>query len=362
MHDVVILSATEHNDWQSWLDRSYRYDFYHLPSYHLMSELNGEGEAKLLVYSCETHFVAIPILLRPIREIDGLDLDIDGMAWCDVSSVYGYAGPVFSHEQMPKEIRRSSHEALTDTLRDLKVVSVFSRLHPLIGQEAFLSGLGEIQWLGDTVSVDLTLSPQEQRTRYRKDHKYGVNKLVRAGVIVEEDTDWTYLDEFIRIYHDNMERVDAQEYYLFDKSYFLNLRKYLGRRLHLFHCWLEGRIVCSGLFVLCNGIVQYHLSGTNSNDLDLSPMRLLIDGVRRWATMREAEVFFLGGGLGAQSDSLFDFKAGFSDRRHAFALWKWILYPHVYQKLVEAKEQHDLSKGKSLISPSYFPEYRAPMK
>jgi hypothetical protein len=357
MNDILILSTAQESEWRSWLERSCQYDFYHLPSYHLTAEQMGEGEAKLVVFSHEKYFVALPVLLRPIAAIEGLERV--GSQWTDATSVYGYAGPVSSHEQLPVEFSNLFQEALTSTLRKMNVIALFSRLHPLINQESILTSLGELALLGETVSIDLTLSPDAQRKQYRRDHKYGINKLIRAGVVFEEDIEWAFLDEFVEIYRDNMQRVNAEDYYMFDRSYFLNLQKSLGSRLRLFHCWFEDRIVCSGLFVCCNGIVQYHLSGTRSSDLDLSPMRLLVDGVRRWATQRGETVLHLGGGLGAQKDSLFEFKAGFSDRRHSFGVWKWVLLPHIYRELINLRADLAQSDREKFNSSGFFPAYRA---
>ena len=84
-------------------------------------------------------------------------------------------------------------------------------------------------------------------------------------------------------------------------------------------------IVCAGLFGESNGIVQYHLSGTKEQALKLSPLKILINHARQWATPRGANVLHLGGGLGGAHDSLMHFKAGSSDRRHLFKTWRVVL-------------------------------------
>ena len=79
------------------------------------------------------------------------------MEWNDATSVYGYGGPVASHERTPEPVVRNFHAALRAALVERGVVAVFSRLHPLIAQDHSLAGLGDCCANGETVSIDLTL-------------------------------------------------------------------------------------------------------------------------------------------------------------------------------------------------------------
>jgi hypothetical protein len=88
----------------------------------------------------------------------------------------------------------------------------------------------------------------------------------------------------------------------------------------------------------------------------------LLDTARLWAAGQQARVFHLGGGVGARTDSLFQFKAGFSPQRHEFLTWRWILEPERYRAVCEERERSDESSGLELASADYFPEYRAPAR
>src|SRR5438552_3097776 len=83
-------------------------------------------------------------------------------------------------------------------MRDLRVVTVFSRLHPLFPQRPLLTGLGELQ-ASRTVSIDLTLPAAAQRAGFRKSFKDAINKLRRLGLTVVRDTNGLYFKEFIHI-------------------------------------------------------------------------------------------------------------------------------------------------------------------
>jgi hypothetical protein len=359
MADLRVLRADQDLAWLSVLRQSFQHDSYHLPSYQILAEKRGEGQGHLFVYSKGPDLIALPLLLRPLELVPGLEQI--GAGWWDATSVYGYAGPVVSHTDFPASALKDFQAALREALQERRIVTVFSRLHPLIPQRGLLSGLGECKSMGQTVSIDLTLPIDVQRARYRKDHKYGINKLKRLGVTCLNDQDKSYLNEFIDIYHETMCRVNAADNYFFDRMYFERLISAPGLDVQLFICLLENEAICGGLFMLCDGIVQFHLSGTRTEFRKLAPTKLLIDTVRLWANEHKLQVFHLGGGVGSQEDSLFRFKAGFSDQRQEFAVWCWVLLPDIYDQLCQEKAQWNIRNGLKTASSEYFPAYRHPI-
>jgi hypothetical protein len=359
MNRLKVLTTDQHAEWAAVLEQTKRYDFYHLPQYHSLAEEWGEGSGRLFVYTEGPFTIALPLLLRPLAPVPGVEQL--GAAWKDATSVYGYAGPVTSHAAIPPEVAGNFQTALRERLESLGVVAVFSRLHPQLPQQALLGGLGEYRRLGPTVSIDLTLPPAVQRAGFRKNHKEGINRLRRAGVTTWWDQGRTYLREFVPLYHQTMRRVQAAAAYFFPCAYFEGLCAVLSSRAHLFVSLLGGRLICGVLVVECNGFLQYHLGGTEDEFVRRSPMKLLIDDVRLWATGRGLSVFHLGGGVTSQpDDSLLHFKAGFSDRRHDFCVWRWVLCPDIYRQAVAAREQWNERHGLRVAVADYFPAYRPP--
>ncbi|MFC4639976.1 GNAT family N-acetyltransferase [Deinococcus hohokamensis] len=339
----MIEFITEQVAWQQALNEVGGYDFYHTHDYHQLEQKPGET-ATLLRFREEGTLILLPLLLRPLPSALGRpDLH-------DATSVYGYAGPLAQGDTAAVEA--AFQQMLETALRERGVVTVFSRLHPLLDHSAVLTGLGEVFTTGVTVSLDLTEPPEAQRAAYRRDTKYNLNKLRRGGVECRELPWAEYGDVFVSIYDETMRRVEAQSSYFFPRAYYDRLFEMEGVETRLFGCIQNGEVVCAGLFTFCQGIVQYHLSGTRDAALSMGPSRLMLDTVRLWGMERGAQVLHLGGGVGGQRDSLFEFKAGFSKREHAFKLWRWVVDPRIYADLCLA----------SLCPPesSFFPAYRAP--
>ena len=358
---VIELSSESHafSHWDTVVSKGYLYDWYHLSGYHRIAQIRGEGRPVLLVFESAGYFVAIPLLLRPVAEVVGLE---SSNLW-DATSVYGYAGPICSHRELPDTVVKSFQGAVSQYFRENKVVTAFSRLHPLIPQEHVLRGIGEVIEIGQTVSIDLTIPLEQQQARYRENHKRNINRLRRLGWkctgCCGQDCEGECLGEFISIYWETMDRVRASKHYYFDRDYFKNLLRMPGVEVWIFLAHVNGEASAAGIFTLCNGIVQYHLGGTRTRFLKDAPMKLVFDEVRLWANRRGAKVFHLGGGVGGKKDTLFHFKAGFSDRRHRFLVWQWIVDQGEYQKLCGRKREWNEERGVVSFNHAFFPGYRS---
>ena len=255
---------------------------------------------------------------------------------------------------------RNFQIALADELARRRVVAVFSRLHPLIAQDEMLAGLGECPANGHTISIDLTVPDEAQRARYNKSCRVSVRKLRELGFTGFHDREKRYLPEFVSVYLETMRRAGAQSSYFFDETYFNLLTRELDDVSHLFVALKDGEVAAATICTICDGIVQDHLGGTRDAFLKFSPDRLVVDTERLWATEMGARVFHLGGGVGAQQDSVFRYKAGFSDRRHTFRTWRWIIRPEVCEELSASAARRNAANGLRAVSSGFFPAYRCP--
>jgi len=93
-----------------------------------------------------------------------------------------------------------------------------------------------------------------------------------------------------------------------------------------------------------------------------SPLKVLLDDVRKWATQRGDVVFHLGGGRGARPDSLLAFKGRFSPRRHPFHIGGWVIDRDAYRALVASRATQLAAAGREIDDREFFPLYRAPTR
>ncbi len=337
----TIVLITEKDRWNSYIKKSFIYDFYHTWYYN---SLDKSGEPFLFIHEIDSAFVAIPLIKRAI----------DKSEYFDCTSVYGYSGPISNmpFRSLTKDLIEGFKEAFLNFMRSENIVSVFSRLHPIINQEILLECLGGIYNNGKTVVVDLTLPIEEQRHRYRKAIRQKVNQLRRRGYVVREATTDEEVSSFVKIYNENMVKVNASSYYFFDDEYFFRLLRADDFESKLILAYYNDEITSGGLVTLSNNIMQFHLAATSNNYLKEGPMKLLFDEACLIGRNLGMEFLHLGGGVGGKEDSLYNFKTGFSDVHLNFTTWRFIANLSVYNSLVEQR-----SKEKPL--GTRFPLYRS---
>ncbi len=359
--DTSTARAIDSGDQQAWnrlLDRCGGHDFYHTPEYHAFHEARGQGTAVLIAHEEGDKVAAFPLLIRSLAGVPGLPSEL---AECrDATSVYGYGGPVTNTNWSDAAFIRRFGQTVRATLQSQGVIAAFSRLHPLLRNGAGLFSIGESRTLGACVSIDLRRPAAQQLDEYRDNHKWTLRRGRKVGMQASVDHHWKYFDDFIRLYTATMDAVKAQPWYRFDESYFTALRAALGDHLHLLVVKFGDRVISAGLFTICNGIIQYHLGGYDPDFRKFSPNTAIIDKARCWGNEQRADFLFLGGGVGAATDSLLHFKQGFSRQRHSFDVWRMVLQPQLYESAIEHHRQWESTREPpGMCQGSYFPAYRA---
>ena len=334
------------------------HDFYHRAEYHLLAEQRGEGTARLAVYGDIHRFVAWPYLLLPLSSVEGLE----STDLCDVTSVYGYPGPVCLNSDGSGSFLNEAMSAIQELWIVQRAVSIFTRTNPLLGL-SLLQNFGTLLPAGQTISVNLSIPLEESAAQIRRGHRYEIQRGRNAGLVFWHDRQWSRLKEFILLYTEAMGRKGAESRYFFEEPYFAKLREISGLATSHLLLVLRGQEVAAGaVFTECRGIVQYHLSAMREEHRRLGPVKILLEGARAWAKSRGNTVLHLGGGHAGAADSLFQFKAGFSRCRHQFFVWRAVLDRASYDLLAEARARHCTQHQLVSSCPYFFPQYRQPLE
>ncbi|WP_374449206.1 GNAT family N-acetyltransferase [Cloacibacterium normanense] len=337
MYNFEVIE--NHNPkWREIITKADAYDFHHTAYFH---KIDTDFPKLLLCFYNELDFIALPVLKRPIQ----------GTSFFDLTSVYGYAGPIFHFSSLENKQKLIDFfkESFKNYCKENKIVSVFARLHPLINQSEILRGLGDIVELNKTICIDLTVPAEEQRKQYRKSLKSELNQLRRKGIIIKEAESKEEIDQFIEIYYETMERVQASSSYYFSKKYFYEFLHNSDFKANLLIAVNNGLVIAGAIFTFTKKIMQYHLAGTTEKFISEAPMKLILDEARLLGNQSNVECLHLGGGVGgSDDDSLFKFKSAFSKKFHQFAVWKYVFNEEIYNNLSIGKE-----------SSQFFPLYRS---
>lgn len=344
---------------QRWHDAMAQvgHDVYHLPTYVALTARQEQGEAMAFFAEEGGAWLLVPIIVRPVAP------DFSGATrpLFDVTSPYGYSSPLTNVHSDPAatdtDFLDRAVRAFVNALRDRGIVSAFVRLHPLLPSPlASLAKMGSVVRHGETVFIDLTRSREEFWSTTRRDHRRDINRADRAGFVARIDETWECFDAFVEIYQQTMRRVGADDSYYFSADYFAALRRILGDRCQLSIVEFEGQVINAGIVTEVETIVQTHLGGTHDGFVAASPEKARVHFLRDWAKTRGNRVLHLGGGVGSTNDSLFYFKAGFSNDRSPFYTWRVVTDDVAYHQLVM---RWQCEHGTAAEEPDgFFPAYR----
>ncbi|GAA4087121.1 GNAT family N-acetyltransferase [Mucilaginibacter panaciglaebae] len=340
--EYTVLTPIDSDQWHYYLRKANAFDFYHSCQYHA---IENSDEPLLFLYECGEDFVAIPLIKRAIED----------SCYFDLTSAYGYVGPISNRtfNDGDSAFLDNMREAFLEFMDHERIVSLFSRLHPIINQDQIINKIGGSYCNGQTVAIDLDLPIDEQRKVYRRDHSRAIKILHEKGFYIKNESTSSGVETFVPIYHENMRRVNASETYFFDETYFNNLLSAKEFSVYLLLVYYEDVAVAGGIFSFTRDIVQVHLLSTATEYLRYSPTKMLIDEISQIARKRNMRYLHLGGGFGGKNDSLFAWKAGFSDWHLNFNTWRYIHNPKVYNELIEANQLDQVP------NTDFFPLYRS---
>lgn len=334
-----IINFRQSEEWTKYVRSSVNYDFYH--TWHCHS-LETNGEPFLFVYEEEDVFIALPLLKRKISNSDLYDL----------TSVYGYAGPISNKEfrSIADEILENFKNCFLDFMRTEKYVCAFSRLNPFTDQKILMEKIGGTCSNGKTVYMDLSVPVEQQRTSYEKRLGREIRHLRKTTYNISEAVAQEEIKVFAQMYNENMLRLRAESRYFHDEEYFSKLiQSQNDCKLIVIY---DGEKMICGAIITCSGnIIRNHLSATSATYINQSPSKLLTDEISLIGRKLGKRYFHLGGGLGGHEDSLFKFKAAFSPLYLEDLTWKFVSDMIAYDKLVKACKDN--------INTSYFPLYRS---
>lgn len=314
------------------------HDFAHTYDFHLVAQAAGEGEPLLFVLRDDADGV---VALWPT-----LKRDIGGDGWFDLTSVYGYAGPLVADGADAA----AALQFILDLMRQQGAVSLFSRMHPL-----FVGALPEAcrgQPLGEVVIIKVCDELNVVRG-YRGSHRREIVSAGKKGVSISREQGPKAVADFHALYIGTMQNLDAAAYYFFDEDYFAKLEAAEDFETMIFFAIFEGKKVAASIFIVTGDIMQYYLSGTDMQYRSLSPSKAIIAEAHRVAVERKLKSVVLGGGVGSKQDALFEFKRGFSSVTAPFHVTRRVLDEVRYVRLCQERE----------IAPSpngFFPAYRGP--
>jgi len=328
-----VLSLKNKKEWSALLSKLpiEQQDIYFTPEYYELYENNGDGKAQCFVFEENDKIALYPFLINSVNEL-GYDLDDE---YFDIQGAYGYNGMLSSTDDTT--FLEDFWKTFDQFCKDNNIVAEFTRFHPILKNYKLGEGHYNIIFDRKTVFIDLTQSEDEIFAGFQKSTRKHIRKASQKIEIRKAEYTEENVDTFVRIYVENMEKVNSIPYLFFSKQHFLNMFKL--DNIEFFLAYLDNQpIACySGLVskiyygtYLSASLTEFNKTGVNA---------LMYWSLIQSAKKNGSHFVHLGGGTNGDIDnSLLKYKMNFSQTLSDFHIGKKIHNQKIYDEVVKQWE------------------------
>jgi len=343
---IKKIALDNNHEWDKIVKSFSKYDVHYLSSYS-KAFISDEGVKPVLIYFENGLTRAINVIL--IRDIGLSDKFIGRLEvgeWFDISTPYGYGGFIIEGNDF-----QNLENEYVSFCKFNGYISEFTRFNLFSNYKDIFTGKLET----NTLNVVKNLDGDFESLIMDCEHKVrkNIKKAAKFGLKIEIDTTGERYSDFLRIYHDTMDRNNASSNFYFNKSFFEMINTMKGNFAY-FYVLYEDEIISTELILVDNEKCYSFLGGTLSDYFDCRPNDFLKAEIIRWANQQEIKNFVLGGGYG-ENDGIFRYKKSFSPRGlYSYYIGKRIFNDEKYKFLLQFNDETSREK----IDNGFFPEYR----
>ena len=324
-------------------------DIYFSLNYGKLYEKIENGIACVWEYKGKEGYIKHMFIKRLIPQ------SVFGMKYYDLLTPYGYGGPhiIKIGEGYSKEdLLNAFQNSFQKYCEDENIVSEFIRFYPLSSNGIDFQNIYDSTLNRYTLGTNLKDFEDPIQIEFSKSCRKTIRQILKKGVTYRATKNPKDISKFIEIYYLNMERKNADSYYFFEKDYFDKIMKYFSKDILLAEALYCDKTIAAGLYFLSNNVIHAHLSGTDTEYLNLSPAYILKYGTVLWGKENRFDFIHYGGGTTcSKEDPLFAFKKKFSQSTELpFYIGKKIWNKNVYEILCK-----NINKDEN---NEFFPLYR----
>jgi len=352
---VKILTLNEWPEWHELIKSFRETDVYFLPEYCRAYQENGDGEPILFYIEDENGRAANVFLKRDLHQDERFSEIVPPGKYYDISSVYGYGGPLYEAEDLGL-LRKSFHREFAAFCSRNSIISDFVRFHCVLGNHELMEGIYDIEKVRTTVYMDLSRGDQYIWDDFDCKCRNNIRKAQKSGVTVESGRDDKFLERFRELYSQTMSRDNANGYYYFNDKFFGTTLEDLKENSLIFAASSEGSVIAAALVIYSDDLVHIHFAASDSQFSFMRPNNLLFYEIALWASRRGKRILHIGGGASGDQDELLRFKKTFSKgNRLSFYIGRKVYDQEAYDELVRLRLEND---GSFDPETKYYPKYR----
>jgi len=328
---VKILTLKDRVEWGAYLNSLplLMQDVYYIPEYYEIYEKNGDGSARCFVYEHQDNLALYPFLLSSVNNL-GYKLDDD---YYDISGTYGYNGVLYSSES--PVFKQSFYKHFLIFCKAHNIIAEFTRFNPIIKNHIFSKDFLKVDHNRLTVYIDLTQGIESIQNNYSHSAKGNIKKAEKNNLTAAVyNNELPYKKDFIKMYKETMDRVNAQSYVYFNDQYFEDTFNILPS-VHIV-VFEKSLPIASAVCLLSNNVLHVHFVVSKTEYLSLRPNDFLFNEIIKYGINQGFKILHLGGGRTFKvEDSLLRFKMNFSGKTSEFYTGSKIHNQEVYDQVCE---------------------------
>ena len=288
-----------------------------------------------------------------LREIP---MRIDNRTLYDISTPYGYGGPIILNSSDKDKLMQDFSKAFEDYCRQSGIVSEFVRFHLTDNTDVRQRYYGQARFVKNNIIVPTDRSYDTVWMDYEHKVRKNVKKAQTYGLDVVIEQNLNHIDDFLRIYYDTMDRNQARKYYYFPRSFFEKIASYIPHNYLFFHILKDDAVISTELVLVSEQYVYSFLGGTDVEFYAMRPNDFLKDAVIRMCIQTGKRGFVLGGGYN-DNDGIYRYKRSFTKADDVpFYVGTKIFDQDTYDRLVSERMKQS---GQMPDDKDFFPLYRA---
>ena len=344
---LSVYTVTETENWDSVVRSFVEFDVYWLSGYVKAFKIHGDGEPLLFYWDDgETRGINV-VMKRDVSNDAHFTGIIEKGKFFEFSTPYGYGGWLIEGKNTEKLF-----EGYEKWCQKNSIISEFVRFHPMLQNQVKCENHYSVVQLGEVVHMELS-SPEIIWKNIISKNRNKIRKAVKNNVQIYNGRYPEIYERFQIIYNETMDRDHAEDYYYFDKDFYISILDELPENAQVFYAEKDGTVIAASIILAANGMMDYHLSGSIQEYSSLAPTNLLLYKAALWGCANGYKTLYLGGGVGSGEDSLFKFKRSFyKGDLNRFHIGKKIFDQEGYDTLTKLRID-------KVSDEKFFPVYRA---
>ena len=330
----VLIKASECVKWRNALTRFEKVDVCQLPEYHVAySRLIEDAKPLLWKFEAGNDYFCYPFILSPviIKKSTGLAVRTE---YSDISSVYGYSGPLSTTDD--KNFLDRAWTKFDEFVAENNVIAEFTRFSLYSDNKNLAHKDTTIEYNRLLAASQLPATEKLLFQALNSKTRNMIRKAWSSNLEAREIKLTDYLVEFRTLYNSTMKRRQASDFFHFNSKYFDDLLALPECEICLTGVFSENILITVALALTHGKASIYHLGASLSEYANKGAGNLVLFEMGKNLIDRGVEFLTAGGGTTVdEEDSLFRFKKNNTLNVGKYFIGKRILNPVAYRDVSE---------------------------